>query len=454
MTPSKSNSLKENCSPISSNCIVWQGNDLPCIGLCRGDSISDVTYKLAEEICSIKNNFNLTDVDLECILKICTATPEPAKTIGNILNLIINKVCCLSDIVNSIDLNGPDEVEVQLASCFKPFLNPQGVPLQSLPHSQYTYLIGVKLCEIIATVDTHTTQINGTGGILDRLDDLENAPTYNTPEISPSCLTGGGVSPGVPAEIDVVLEELEKQYCLFTAAVGSIADINTTIAKECKAGDGTTLGNQPSLTNPTNTMAAQYSGANGWVNAATNLAQSLRNMWITVCDLRGAVKLIQDNCCKISCEDIVIAFDVIRYVNDDGDFAIKLFFGPTVLPTTWYDCNQTPQTNLNVYPKGWTGNKLKITDAAGHVREVYIQLRNTDLDQGILQDDLGMGYEIVLEGTNIDKTLDFTITGDICVTDGVTQCVKCVSIDVPYVPLGCCLITATETVTIVYKTCN
>jgi hypothetical protein len=93
MTPSKSNKLKENCSPISSNCVVWQGEDLPCIGLCRGDSISDVTYKLAEEICSIKNNFNLTDVDLECILTVCKPTPEPAKTIGNILNLIINKVC-------------------------------------------------------------------------------------------------------------------------------------------------------------------------------------------------------------------------------------------------------------------------------------------------------------------------------------------------------------------------
>ena len=452
MTPIKSSTNKESCSPISSNCVIWQGPNLPCINLCSGDSVSDVVYRLADELCKIKANFNLTDVDLECILTVCQATPEPAKTIGNILNLIINKVCCLSDIVNSIDLNGPDEVEVQLASCFKPFLNPQGVPLQSLPHSQYTYLIGVKLCETITTVNTHTAQI---AGLQSAVTTLQNAPIYTTPQISTECLTGGGITPGTPADIDAVLDELEKQYCLFTAAVGSVADINTTIAKECKAADGTTLGNQPSLVNPSNTMAAAYSGANGWVNAAANLAQSLRNMWITVCDLRGAVKLIQDNCCKVTCEDIVIAFDVIRLINADGDFAIKLFFGPTVLPSTWYDCNQTPQTNLTVYPKGWTGNKIKITDSAGHVREVYIQLRNTDLDQGILQDDLSLGYEIVLEGTNIDESLDFTITGDICVTDGVSQCVKCIAIDVPYTPVGdCCTITATDTVSFIYKTCN
>ena len=30
------------CSPISSNCVVWQGPDIPCIQLCTGDTVSDV----------------------------------------------------------------------------------------------------------------------------------------------------------------------------------------------------------------------------------------------------------------------------------------------------------------------------------------------------------------------------------------------------------------------------
>jgi hypothetical protein len=70
MTPIKSNLNKENCSPISSNCVIWQGPDISCINLCNGDSISEVTYKIAEELCAVKESFGFTDVDLTCLLTI------------------------------------------------------------------------------------------------------------------------------------------------------------------------------------------------------------------------------------------------------------------------------------------------------------------------------------------------------------------------------------------------
>ena len=37
------------CSPTSSNCVIWQGPDLACIKLCKGDTVSDVVAKLAAE---------------------------------------------------------------------------------------------------------------------------------------------------------------------------------------------------------------------------------------------------------------------------------------------------------------------------------------------------------------------------------------------------------------------
>ena len=37
------------CSPISSNCVIWQGPDIPCIKLCTGDTVSDVVAKLATD---------------------------------------------------------------------------------------------------------------------------------------------------------------------------------------------------------------------------------------------------------------------------------------------------------------------------------------------------------------------------------------------------------------------
>ena len=54
------------CSPISSNCVIWQGPDIPCIKLCAGDTISDVVFKLATELCTVLDTLNVTNYDLSC----------------------------------------------------------------------------------------------------------------------------------------------------------------------------------------------------------------------------------------------------------------------------------------------------------------------------------------------------------------------------------------------------
>ena len=54
------------CTPTSSKCIIWQGEDIPCINLCKGDTISDVTYKLATELCTVLDTLNVANYDLSC----------------------------------------------------------------------------------------------------------------------------------------------------------------------------------------------------------------------------------------------------------------------------------------------------------------------------------------------------------------------------------------------------
>ena len=53
------------CVPTSSNSVVWDGPDIECIQLCRGDRITDVIYKLATELCSLKNNLDVTKLNFE-----------------------------------------------------------------------------------------------------------------------------------------------------------------------------------------------------------------------------------------------------------------------------------------------------------------------------------------------------------------------------------------------------
>jgi len=53
----------------------------------------------------------------------------------------------------------------------------------------------------------------------------------------------------------------------------------------------------------------------------------------------------------------------------------------------------------------------------------------------------------------LDATTGLTITSDLCLTNGDTTCIKCFSTTVPPVATDCCVITATDDVTIVYKFC-
>ena len=54
------------CSPISSNCVVWQGPDIPCIELCTGDTVSDVVSAMATELCTVLDTLKVSNYDLTC----------------------------------------------------------------------------------------------------------------------------------------------------------------------------------------------------------------------------------------------------------------------------------------------------------------------------------------------------------------------------------------------------
>ena len=43
------NGSTQPCSPLSSNCVVWQGPDIPCIDICNGDTVSDVIANLGQK---------------------------------------------------------------------------------------------------------------------------------------------------------------------------------------------------------------------------------------------------------------------------------------------------------------------------------------------------------------------------------------------------------------------
>lgn len=77
------------CMPISSNCVIWQGPRIPCLNLCKGDSITEVLYKFATDYCELLEQLDPTKYDLSCLSNINC----PPETFSELIQGIIDKIC-------------------------------------------------------------------------------------------------------------------------------------------------------------------------------------------------------------------------------------------------------------------------------------------------------------------------------------------------------------------------
>ena len=80
---------KQSCSPLSSNCIIWQGPDIACLNLCKGDSITEVVHDLAVKFCSLLEQLEVDSFDLNCLV----SSGCPPDTFHDIIQLLIDVAC-------------------------------------------------------------------------------------------------------------------------------------------------------------------------------------------------------------------------------------------------------------------------------------------------------------------------------------------------------------------------
>lgn len=95
---------KNTCLPTSSNCIVWDGPNIPCLNLCKGDTVTDVLYKLASDYCELLLQFDPSKYDISCFNYI-GCDPED---FSELLQIIINKICDIEKIPGPAGPAGSD----------------------------------------------------------------------------------------------------------------------------------------------------------------------------------------------------------------------------------------------------------------------------------------------------------------------------------------------------------
>jgi hypothetical protein len=80
---------KACASPTTSDCVIWQGPNLECIELCKGDSVTQAVYKIATKLCNLLETFNVANYDISCLDLEAT---QPG-TFEDLVKILIEAIC-------------------------------------------------------------------------------------------------------------------------------------------------------------------------------------------------------------------------------------------------------------------------------------------------------------------------------------------------------------------------
>lgn len=371
----------QSCDPISSNCVIWQGPDIDCINLCKGDSVSDVVFKLAEELCSLLKSLDISNYDLSC-LKIQTCAPESIK---DLIKLLIERICALENITpgESVGTSGCPNCIVNLAPCFQ-YTDPgSGDLVTTILLHEYVILIGNTICSLITQITTLQTAVQE---LTKRVEDLELAGSSSQrTRNSETSVTPVCVGENIPTPISEIVQALERAFCELRTATGTPDQIFTGIASQCSG-----LNSAPSL----GTHGGAMSSIAGWVSTPNNLGDIVNNIWLTLCDVRSALVNIKANCCDTLCNGVAVALSASM----PSPSNLLLFFTGSI-PSNLAEC-------------ALAGTLITIADQSGNAISTTIPVKANMNNIS--------GYPIDLSATPINISDDLTISSTLCFKDDET----------------------------------
>lgn len=371
----KNNSAGCNGPSQGSDCVIWTGKDIPALGIEKGDSVSAIVCTLAQQIETLAAPLDLTTVSIQCIIDKLSADEPVIRSIANMLQISYDSSCKLKDMIDAINakLNNSGSSIVLDLKCLTTY-DTYGNPL---PYDEKSVLQ-----TLINTACSNITSINAIGGTLTTLDNrvkaLEDIPAYQEPSLNSCIFTGRKTSEAV------VLTA--QDLCTYKGIIGSQTDVQSAMAQF------------------PGTLAQVYGLLPDWVITPTNLAQSYSNLLMVMADLYKQVQTINNTCCKVDCDSIIVDFDI--RLSADRTSATLFFATKSSVPPGWTETNPL-------------GSKLTVTDSAGSVFTIYIKI----LPQLVNPD----GIIIDLSSSPLDTALDYTFNMNVVLSDGTLTCVKCVN---------------------------
>jgi len=379
MLPSKTNNTSP-CTPVSSNCVIWQGPDIACIDLCNGDTVSDVVAKLATKLCEIIDASCSCDPDLTGLDFKCLTAPTPEDLVTT-LQLFVDEICDLKTGEAQVKIS-----DLALPECLYYRDSKESNLVTALPLADWAIYVGNQLCNVISSLTTINQNFKN---LSDRVATLEACVLPCTPNseadftVVSSCLFKGR-----EVSISTLILAIEQELCKQITAVGSNTEINGAISAQGVGSSAKRL-----------SVMGTLGDIDGWIASPKNLAESNTNQWKLLNDLYTAVSDIQEalpkNC---GAADFVFTYNTLDTSGNGVPDAINLNFQSTKIPEGFTDCNGS--------------TTVTITDSNGTTVTSNINV------SGLISSSSGVNINI--EKLNRLSSLNLSIP--FCVTDGNSQC--------------------------------
>ena len=374
-----------NCIETPSSCTVWNGGDIPFLGICDGDSLNNVVLETVIKLQAISGD-DLSSFDIDTLLTICNQAAPFEISLISILNILKNNDICLKDYIDTLiervnELATTKKVNVNL-KCFADIDN-LGNALD-ITRDELDQLVINILCDHEQDIDT----LNGK--VINLQEQINNISLITTvEELAFATCIDATVKP-----TSEQVKSIATDLCALESATGNPSDISSALA------------NTPAI------FATEFSLLPGWINTPANWAESYSNLLLVVGNNSACIKFIKENCCAATCDDVKLGFSAIFNEDMDG-IIIKFNSGTgTVIPSGFTD-------------KGSTGS---ITDIDGNIATFALIITNN------------YEVEVSISGLNLNGDLDINITAKIG-TDNLT-CEKCLYKKVKPTGCGYCEITA------------
>ena len=388
MLPVGSNNKSTPCSVVSSTCVSWQGPDIPCIGLCKGDTVTDVVAKLGELVCDINTRAADVTVNVACL------GGGTYDNYNDVIQFITTKLCELYTIVDDIVIPAPVSLICDVAACLQ--AEAGGTTLDVV---NYAELIGQQYCILEGTVGTLSSVVSShSSSIVTINNTLSTLPATYAPKNSAYVCLGTGT-----AALTTIVAAIEQELCDLEAVTGTPAELAAEIVPFCN------LTNEPALSLP-GTMASAYPG---WKVTVSTLADTINNMWITICDMRSLVTQLQD-CCNKTCADIDLGFFGVLNGSTLSIFAST----GSVLPSQFVQCTSPAST-------------ITITDTSLHTATYTFN----DI-AGIVDGSSSRDFDLSSSALNLSE--DFTISVNYCFSNSTSDLVCQNTITFPMINTVAC----------------